>query len=80
MKDRFTTNPAGETVYVAIDGDVIDDIACVHYGRHAKFTEAILAANPGLADLGVTLPAGTVVKLPRVQAEPTPIPVRRLWD
>ena len=48
----------------------VDELARRVYGTElAGNTEAILAANPGLADLGLVIPRGTVVEMP---ARPAP--------
>lgn len=63
----------------ARQGDTVDLICHRHYGRTADVTEAVLAANPGLADLGPVLPIGTPVHLP--PHTPTAIrPTVKLWD
>jgi phage tail protein X len=58
------------------------DIVCLAvYGEESGYTEAVLEANPGLADLGPVLPAGTVIKLPTISAADAGEPVVvRLWD
>lgn len=54
MPDIYTTRQ-GETV----------DLACSrHYGRTKDVTEAVLAANTGLAALGPILPMGTQIIMP----------------
>lgn len=59
-------------VYVTQQGDMVDAIAKRAYGdEHAGATEAILAANKGLADLGPTLPANLTIALPDL-TRPTP--------
>ena len=43
--------------------------------------EAVLAANPGLAELGPFLPEGTTVIIPAAAAAPlAPAPILQLWD
>jgi phage tail protein X len=60
-------------------GDVVDQIALEFYGRTAGAAEAVLDANPHLAALPATLPAGVTVILPELAA--TPVAARvRLWD
>ncbi|MEL5430388.1 tail protein X [Serratia nevei] len=49
------------------------------YGRTAGVVEAVLLANPGLAELGVILPHGTVVTLPVIDTAPASETVQ-LWD
>lgn len=63
----------------AQQGDTVDLICQRHYGRTAGVTEAVLAANPGLADLGPVLPIGTPVRLP-VHTPNPPRPTLQLWD
>lgn len=65
--------------YVSLEGDTVDMISFHRFGDVAGQVEAILAFNPGLADLGPILPLGTIVNLPIpvVQAKET---VGRLWD
>ncbi len=63
----------------AQQGDTVDLICQRHYGRTAGVTEAVLAANPGLADVGPVLPIGTPVRLPPHTPNPTR-PTLQLWD
>lgn len=49
------------------------------YGRTAGVTEAVLEANPGLADHGPVLPQGLVVNMPEAQPAPQRQMVN-LWD
>lgn len=66
--------------YIASERDTVDLIAWRVYGtQDARVVERLLDANPGLADLGPELPAGTNVTLPELdtQAERTAV---RLWD
>ena len=80
MKGQFMTGADGSAVYVTIDGDMIDSIAHAYYGKHARNTEALLAANWRVVYLGPVLPAGTVIKLPQIATTPQPATFRRLWD
>ncbi len=59
-------------------GDTLDLLCLRHYGRTASVVEAVLAANPGLADLGVILPYGLMVNLPDVETQPVKETVN-LW-
>lgn len=66
----------------ALQGDTVDLICHRHYGVTAGTTEAVYAANPGLAELGPILPLGTNITLPDF-ATPAAEPVIRLlnlWD
>ncbi|MDR6954112.1 phage tail protein X [Ancylobacter sp. 3268] len=78
--DRVVTRADGTTVYVTVDNEMIDSIAERYYGTHGTNTEAILEANPGLADLGPALAAGIAIVLPTVST-PSAVPTfRQLWD
>jgi phage tail protein X len=63
--------------YLTRAGDTADLIAFNYYGYTDGVTEALLAANPGLADYDV-LPAGITVTLPAAPADP-PGAVVELW-
>lgn len=63
-----------------IQNDTVDALCWRHYGRTAGVVEAVLLANPRLADHGPVLPAGVLVSLPDLQ---TPAPERamvNLWE
>ena len=47
----------------ALQGDTLDAICARYYGRTEGVVETVLAANPGLAELGAVLPHGTAVEL-----------------
>lgn len=66
------------TLYRTRDGDVLDLICWLHYGRRDGAAEAVLDANPGLADLGPIYTTGTLITLPDLDA-PAPEPLLRLW-
>lgn len=67
-------------LYKTSQGDTLDYICWKHYGQQSGAVEAVLLANPGLADLGPVLPIDTQITLP-VLAQPArqaqPI---RLWS
>lgn len=63
----------------AMQGDTLDAVCARFYGRTAGVVEAVLKANPGLAELGVILPHGTPVEMPEVNSAPTKESVN-LWD
>ncbi|WP_339539408.1 tail protein X [Pseudomonas sp. RA_15y_Pfl2_54] len=44
--------------------DTVDALCWRHYGRTAGVTEAVLEANPGLADHGSILPKELLIKMP----------------
>jgi phage tail protein X len=72
-----------DVTYRTKDSDMVDLICFRHYGRTAKVTEAVLAANPGLAARGPMLPAGVEIVLPDF-GTPDKRPVEketiRLWN
>jgi phage tail protein X len=56
----------------ALQGETIDALCWRHYGSTNGTVEAVLEANPGLADDGVMLPMGTIVEMPALsKAGPT---------
>lgn len=67
------------TAVHAAQGDTLDIICWRHYGRTAGVVEAVLEANPGLADLGPVLPHGQRVVLPEQAPQPQTQTVQ-LWD
>ena len=60
--------------------DTVDALCWRHYGRTAGVTEAVLEANPGLADHGPILPQGLVVNMPEAQASAPQRQMVNLWD
>lgn len=55
--------------YVTRTGETVD-LACQrYYGRTKAVTEAVLAANQGLAEKGPVLPIGTVIMMPPAPAQ-----------
>lgn len=63
----------------ALQGDTVDAICWRVYGRTAGLTEAVLEANPGLADLGPVIPQSHLVTLPAQAPQPQRQTVN-LWD
>lgn len=64
----------------AAQGDTVDSLCWQFYGRTAGVTEAVLEANPGLADLGPLIPHGTPVTLPDAVPQAEQRQVVNLWD
>ncbi|WP_019409500.1 tail protein X [Pseudomonas psychrophila] len=60
--------------------DSVDALCWRHYGRTAGVTEAVLTANPGLADHGPVLPQGLVVNMPEAQASAPQRQMVNLWN
>lgn len=65
--------------YLTRDGDTLDRICWKFYDRQSTAVEAVLEANPHLADYGPTLPAGVVIELPELP-EPTEEASGGLWN
>ncbi|MBC7907043.1 MAG: tail protein X [Rhodospirillaceae bacterium] len=63
---------------IAKQGETVDQIAARCYDGDTAMVPAILAANPGLADLGTALPHGTTVMLPEKITIPKTL--TSLWD
>lgn len=68
------------TTYRTREGDMIDAICRRFYGHETGAVEAVLEANPGLADHGPVLPPGTPVELPDLPRPVETIPTVKLWD
>lgn len=66
-------------LYRAKDGEIVDEICQLYYGRTSGVVEQVLAANPGLAELGPRLPAGTLVELPEIE-ETAPGRIQTPWS
>ena len=59
------------TTYTTKAGDTVDYICWKYYGAtNTGQIEAVLNANPGVAELGSELPAGIVLTLPTVTTKP----------
>ena len=68
------------TIYTTRQDEVLDAICHRHYGRTREVTEIVLAANPGLAALGVVMPFGTPIVLPDIAQQSKRRPLVGLWD
>lgn len=68
------------TTQRTIQNDTVDALCWRHYGRTAGVSEAVLAANPRLADHGPVLPAGLLVTLPELQNAAPQRQMVNLWD
>lgn len=64
---------------IAQQGDTLDALCYRHYGRTQGVVETVLAANPGLAGLGVIIPHGATVALPDIDAAPVRESIQ-LWE
>lgn len=61
-------------------GDTVDLLCWRFYGRTDGTVEAVLEANPGLADLGLMLPLGTLVEMPEFGEVASTAPLLQLFD
>lgn len=66
-------------LYVTNQFDEIDAICWRFYGRTPQTVEAVMARNPGLADLMPILPEGLVIDLPDLP-QPETTETLRIWD
>lgn len=66
--------------YRIVDGDMIDAICHKRYGQTVGAVEAVLEANPHLADMGPVLEAGVIISLPELPEATTEVHTVRLWN
>lgn len=66
--------------YRAKSGDVLDAVCTAYYGLGKFDLDVVFAANPGLADLGVVIPSGTMIDLPAMAIPETGKARIRLWN
>lgn len=60
---------------------MIDEIAWRYYGAVDDATlRAVLSANPGIAGIGATLPAGVLIELPDIAPAPSIAAEVSLWS
>ena len=79
MIDQPLSGNAYRTIRT-IGGDMLDVICLHHYGHAHRYVEAVLNANPGLADQGPVLPAGIIIVLPDLTELSHQEAAVRLWD
>lgn len=68
------------TTIRAQQNETVDAICWRHYGRTSGVTEQVFEANPGLADVGATLPTGYPVHLPEIEEQAEQAGTVNLWD
>ncbi len=66
-------------IYTTVAGDMVDALCQHYYGRTRGAVEQVYAANRGLADRGLVLPASVHVLLPEF-TEPVSTDYVRLWS
>lgn len=64
----------------SVAGDTVDLVVWRALGVGSPAVEQVLAANPGLADLGPVLPEGTPVLIPPVPTGTPTLDLVQLWD
>lgn len=64
----------------AHQGETLDQICYRTFGVTAGITEQVLDLNPGIAELGPSLPQGTPVQLPDTSPQPQRTSTVQLWD
>lgn len=70
---------AAPLIEEALAGETVDALVFRVLGKGAAAVEAVLEANPNLADLGLFLPLGHRVVLPVAASGPTETPMIQLW-
>lgn len=65
--------------YITRQFDELDDICWRYYGRTQQTVEAVMIANPNIADLLPILPEGLTISLPDLP-QPETTETLRLWD
>lgn len=69
-----------ETMVRARAGDTLDGLIWRERGLGPAAYDAVLTANPGLADRGPVLPIGTVIIVPDIVPVADVLPLVQLWD
>ncbi|MCJ1878573.1 tail protein X [Pseudomonas nitroreducens] len=54
------------TIVRSVDGDLLDHLCYQRYGHLNGCVEAVLDANPGLADEAQPLRGGVIIRLPEL--------------
>jgi phage tail protein X len=66
-------------LYITRQFDEVDLICWRYYGRTQQTVEAVMEANPNLADLMPILPQGLTIELPDLP-DPETTTTLRIWD
>jgi len=68
-------------ILTARPGDTLDELLWRERGLGPEALDAVLTANPGLADRGAVLPIGTPVTVPPIAAQAQPVrETIQLWS
>jgi len=65
--------------YRTRDNDVLDRICWRYYGSESTVVD-VLAANPGLADIGPVYASGVMITLPDLPEPDSAQTIVKLWD
>jgi phage tail protein X len=68
------------TIVTTKQGQTVDLVCLLHYGRTAEVTEMVLAANPDIAAAGIILPLGTKVLMPTAPSRQQAAKLTSLWE
>lgn len=66
-------------IYISKDGETLDFICWLHYGRTAGVVEKVLKTNRHLAEVSAVLSAGIRITLPTID-EPKSNQKIKLWQ
>lgn len=56
-------------IYYSAQGDTLDIICHRYYAQQSGAVEAVMSANVHLSALGVVLPTGTKITLPKIEKQ-----------
>lgn len=66
-------------IYISKDGEILDFICWLYYGRTTGVVENVLIANRHLAEYDAVLPAGVQINLPTID-EPKSNQKIKVWQ
>lgn len=76
----MTSTSTPVTMVRSLQGDTLSAIVWRYIGRSSGNVEAVLDANPELANLPPVLPAGVQIRIPQLTTTTTAPAALRLWD
>lgn len=68
------------TVYITMQGEMVDMICRRAYSDESGYVEQVLDLNPGLAAAAIPLPIGTRIVLPDLPRAAPGRKIVSLWD